>query len=249
MSEALLIVPCFNEASRLDHAELLRLAARPEVALCFVDDGSTDDTLAELQSLANQRPEKIQVQSLPQNVGKAEAVRQGLLGAVAAGRDIIGFVDADLATPVDEIVRLLGELVRRPEAEIVIGARVAMAGAVIDRHASRHLTGRIFATAASLVLGEPFYDTQCGAKVFRNTPALRSAIEERFLSRWAFDVELLGRLQQASKLTAGGRTIEVPLSRWTDVAGSKLRLRDMVRSGTDLLRIHRELSRRRRKAP
>ena len=53
------------------------------------------------------------------------------------------------------------------------------------------------ATLAALILRQPFYDTQCGAKLFRNTPALAGALSEPFRSPWAFDLELLGRLREA----------------------------------------------------
>ena len=99
---------------------------------------------------------------------------------------------------------------------------MALLGHRIERSWARHYLGRLFATASSQVLGLPVYDTQCGAKVFRDGPALRAALATPFTSRWAFDVELLGRLGTG----ADRRFLEVPLERWHDVGGSKLRPRD-----------------------
>lgn len=245
MPKAVLTVPCFNEAQRLDRAELLRLARAEGVHLLFVDDGSTDATLAELQSLAAEQPDKIEVLPLAMNQGKAEAVRQGLQHALASGAEVVGFLDADLATPVDETLRLF-EVLEAEQVEVVLGSRVAMAGSAIDRQISRHYAGRIFATIASLVLRERFYDTQCGAKLFRRGPALAAALEQPFVSRWAFDVELLGRLMSGPHALPLDRFVEVPLRQWKDVAGSKLGLRAMARAGGDLVRIGVSLEKRRR---
>jgi len=133
--------------------------------------------------------------------------------------------------------------------QVVLGSRVARMGAEILRHPMRHYLGRVFATAASLVLGAVVYDTQCGAKCFRDSPALRSALGRPFLSRWAFDVELLGRLLTGEPGVApldASAFVEVPLLRWRDVAGSKLRARAMVGAVIDLVRIRRDLRRRAR---
>ena len=108
----------------------------------------------------------------------------------------------------------------------------------------RHYSGRVFGTLSSIVLGFQVYDTQCGAKVFRNGPELRASIAHPFSSKWAFDVELLGRLAIEYQGTDGFK--EVPLHEWHDVAGSKLSLRSSLRSTADLLRIRRALRRARR---
>ena len=94
----------------------------------------------------------------------------------------------------------------------------------------------------------PVYDTQCGAKLFRATPALAVALDDRFLSRWAFDVELLGRLLTggATRPLPLSAIVEVPLAVWRDVKGSKLGAGAMVRSLQDLARIGVDLAGRRR---
>ena len=88
-----------------------------------------------------------------------------------------------------------------------------MMGTDIRRSAVRHYTGRLFATAGSLVLGVPVYDTQCGAKAFRVTDALRAALAEPFVSRWAFDVEVLGRLLRSTDGRGGGARTHRPTVR------------------------------------
>jgi dolichyl-phosphate beta-glucosyltransferase len=228
------VVPCFNEAERLDSQALVSLTARPHTDLLLVDDGSTDATPLLLRRLARHHAPHVRTLSLPRNVGKAEAVRQGMLLALDEGAQHVAFLDADLSTPVQEIVRLLDVLALRQDVDVVLGARVALLGHDIHRKAMRHYMGRVFATAASLTLHVPVYDTQCGAKAFRATPAFRVALAQPFSSRWAFDVELLARLLAS---IPPQRFLEVPLGTWRDVAGSKFTGASMVRTGLDLARL------------
>jgi dolichyl-phosphate beta-glucosyltransferase len=150
-------------------------------------------------------------------------------------------------SPASELLRILGALEAR-EADVSLGARVQLLGSDVRRNRWRHYLGRIFASVASIILDVPVYDTQCGAKVFRDNGALRSALSTPFASRWAFDVELLGRL------LAGGpgiepltreRFVEVPLQEWRDVPGSKLRASSMIKSGLELTSISSSLRARR----
>ena len=250
MDDAILVVPCYNEEDRLDPASFVRLAAEPQLTLLFVDDGSRDRTADVLRRLVERTGGAAEVLSLPRNRGKAEAVRQGMLRAVERGAGIVGYADADLSTPVDELARLLGEL-RKRNVAVVLGARANLLGTAIERDAARHYLGRVFATVASLVLRQRVYDTQCGAKLFRNNATFRAAIARPFVSRWAFDVELIGRLlvgaADVPRLSSAD-FLEVPLRRWVDVGGSKLTSTAMVRAGVDLLVIGRELQRLRRAA-
>jgi len=245
---AILVVPCYNEAQRLDGPAFLAFARAGHARLLFVDDGSRDATGEALRGLQAEVPGAIEVLSLEANRGKAEAVRRGLEQALGAGAAIVGYADADLSTPLDEVAHLV-EVVERGPAQVALGSRVARMGANIVRRPVRHYLGRVFATAASWVLGAVVYDTQCGAKCFRATPALRAAVAAPFLSRWAFDVELLGRLLAgAPGVPPLDREafVEVPLRHWRDVAGSKLRTRAMAGALVDLVRIRRDLRRRAR---
>jgi glycosyltransferase involved in cell wall biosynthesis len=244
-----LVIPCYDEEQRLDRAALLGMVdGRADLRLLLVDDGSRDGTRAVLEGLAAARPGRIAALALTPNRGKAEAVRAGLRAALAEGADVVGYFDADLSTPPEEMLRLL-DVIRGPGPAVVLGSRVALLGTDIHRRAARHYLGRVFASMASLVLDRTVYDTQCGAKLFRRTPALEAAVEAPFLSRWAFDVELLGRLLAGRPGTPGlppSDVVEVPLRTWRHVPGSKLKPGAMVGALGDLARIRLDLARRRR---
>jgi hypothetical protein len=198
-----------------------------------------------LEDLARDARGRASALHLLENVGKGEAVRQGLLRAIADGADIVGYADADLSTPPVELLKLLRHL-EEEHVQAVIGARVMLIGRRIERKRVRHYLGRVFASIAETILRMPFYDTQCGAKFFRTTPLLREALASPFTSRWAFDLELLGRLLVGVGDERGllpGELIEVPLDEWIDVGGSKLNVGSMAKTLLDLARIEVEMER------
>jgi dolichyl-phosphate beta-glucosyltransferase len=238
-----LVVPCFNEAARLPVQEFLRVRlGRGRLELVFVDDGSTDATRALLERIRDERPAETSLVAYDRNAGKAEAVRRGVLHALGRRPDAVGFWDADLATPLSELPLFVDVLDGNPSVDVVIGSRVKLMGRTVERHAWRHYLGRLFATAASVTLGLPVYDTQCGAKLFRATPLLADVFARPFLSRWIFDVEILARLlalDPRGVQTTASSIHELPLRAWTDVRGSKVRWVDFVRAAVDLARIRR----------
>jgi dolichyl-phosphate beta-glucosyltransferase len=239
-----LIVPCHNEARRLNTASFRDfLAADTSTRILLVDDGSQDGTYAVLEQICQGYECRSAILRCEQNRGKAEAVRHGINYALETwSAALVGYWDADLATPLDAVSRFRELLEQRSELEMVFGSRVKLLGRHVERRAVRHYLGRVFATAVSLMLQMPIYDSQCGAKLFRVTPALRHVFAKPFLSRWVFDVEILARYLQL----AGGDTkrlvkciYEYPLETWVDVAGSKVRASDFIVALLDLARIRR----------
>lgn len=236
-----LVIPCYNEESRLPVDELSAFALPGiRVELLLVNDGSRDGTLRLLQSLAAKDPQRFSVLDLERNSGKAEAVRRGVAAAMERRPDLVGFWDADLATPLSELPGFLEVFAARPEIEMVFAARVRLLGRSISRNPRRHYVGRVGATLISSSLGLAVYDTQCGAKVFRVNDSLREIFSRPFLSRWIFDVEIIARLVRQRGRDAAARAIyELPIRSWHDVKGSKVRSTDFLRALKDLWKIHR----------
>lgn len=237
------VVPCYNEAKRLQSDEFLTsIDTSPRIDLLFVNDGSSDDTLEKLQALAALRPDRIEVLNLPENRGKAEAVRAGLEQALASDADLVAYWDADLATPLFLIEDFLRIADRQSEIEVVFGSRRKMLGHRVERTFMRSMVSRICASLARLAIGLPIADTQCGAKMFRATPALKESVSVPFTAGWLFDVELLARVARRDQNTsARTRFYELPLSEWTEVPGSKVSARAILASGLRMLRLIFEL--------
>lgn len=240
--EIWIIVPCYNEANRLPAGAFSAFAAaHPELGFCFVNDGSADGTIQVLQKLADGGDGRIIALDQSVNRGKAEAVRAGVGHVlVSASPKWIGYWDADLATPLEDIPRFRSLAEGREGTAFVLGSRVRRMGADIDRKPARHYLGRIFATTASAVLGLPVYDTQCGAKLIKADLAAR-IFDRPFVSRWLFDVELIARtICVLGRDKAAAALLEVPLDRWTEVGESRVKPSHFLKAPMELLKIRRD---------
>lgn len=245
----LVVVPCYNEAARLDETAFLNaLKSEPNLEFVFVDDGSRDATWEMLERIASKGEGRVQIVRLETNRGKAEAVRRGVLQAFALHASLIGYWDADLATPLDAIGSL-AEVLQDPRIQLVMGARVQLLGRHINRRLSRHYLGRGFATLVSTALGLEIYDTQCGAKLFRASPVFKSVFSQPFRHLWTFDVEILARLldeeARNGNIHVEEQCVEFPLVAWRDQPGSKLRLAHFPRILFEMALLFRDFPRRR----
>ncbi len=247
MQSICIIIPCYNEAQRIDLAPFRDyLSETKGVHFCFVNDGSSDNTFEILQKFEKEFPDRVIALSLENNSGKAEAIRYGV-NTVSAGKnksqeqnsfELIGYLDCDLSAPLSEIFHLAEEMNRRATFSIVYGSRLGLMGRNISRRALRHYLGRVFATLASILLRLPIYDTQCGAKLFKSqlVPVL---FGKPFITRWFFDVEMLFRLVKGyGKDKAKEMVAESPLYEWVEKKGSKLKLFDFIKVPFQLFRIY-----------
>lgn len=231
------IVPCYNEANRLPVEKFFHFIEKnDEIFFLFVNDGSGDSTLEVIQRMSEENSRCLYL-DLEHNGGKAEAVRAGMIWAYEnCSAGYIGFWDADLATPLEEIPQFISEAENR-NFEMVTGLRLKRLGAKVKRKTSRHYLGRIFATVASAVLGLPVFDTQCGAKLYRKE-IVGALFETPFLTRWLFDVELLARyIRIYGKDNAEKKIYEYPVYQWEDIGGSRLKLKDFMKAPYELYKI------------
>ena len=231
------VIPCYNEAERLDTAAFIAfLGDCRSVDFVFVNDGSRDATLEVLQQIHAAFPDRVDVLSLSRNSGKAEAVRQGLLHATGSDAALVGYWDADLATPLEAIEDFARVGTRYDDIEVIYGARRMLLGHRVKRTIPRRAVSRICATMARLAVRLPIGDTQCGAKLIRNSPKLARVLETPFTAGWLFDVELFTRISKDLQ-TNGTAFYEYPLAEWTEVAGSKVSGHAILRSGLSMLRL------------
>ncbi|AUD04927.1 glycosyltransferase [Spirosoma pollinicola] len=241
MSIVCIIIPCYNEATRLPVDVFLAYVQQStNVNFCFVDDGSTDGTRALLETMQRQYPNRVEALLLAQNQGKAGAVRAGMLHCANKSFDYLGFLDADLATPLTAIADLTAVLDTNSALDLVMGSRIKFLGVDIRRDPFRHYVGRVIATIISNILKLPVYDSQCGAKLFRRNTVV-SLFQEAFISPWLFDVELLARLtQKHGRPSVLEHVAEYPLRQWIEQSDSRISSSYVFRMWYELYRIQRK---------
>ncbi len=228
----------FNEAERVEAgvgAILSYLGERhPGTEVILVDDGSTDGTAEVARALLlGQTRVSARLVVLDRNRGKGGAVREGLLQCRGAIR---AFVDADNATPIEELDQLL-PLVGSAQT-VVIGSR-GIDRTKISRRQSwwREGMGRGFNLLLRLAVGLPYRDTQCGFKLFGQRAA-EVCFSRQTVMGFAFDVELL-----CIARSEGFPVVEVPV-RWRHVPRSRVRLvRDSLMMARDAWSVRRRLRR------
>lgn len=234
---AFIVIPCYNEANRLNQKEFLEFVEEnPNISFLFVNDGSSDNTIDILQQLSASHSNLHYLDVHP-NGGKAEAVRKGMLYACQNFQsDYIGFWDADLATPLYEIDNFICEI-QRKNYNMVTGLRLMRLGAKVHRKNLRHFLGRCFATVASTMLKLPVYDTQCGAKLYKQN-IVEDLFSQLFITKWLFDVELLARYTKLyGHNSAKDKIYEYPLLQWEDIGGSQLKFKDFFKAPYELIKI------------
>ena len=238
--DLVIVIPCYNEYNRLDASEYLKfLNSRDNVYLLFSNDGSTDNTLDKLQQIESENPNQTGIYNLEKNRGKAEAVREGVnyILSEEISSNSIAYLDADGSTSLDECYKL-SRLVSEDKV-FVFGSRISKIDNRIDRKLYRHLVGRFIATLISRQLGIAVYDTQCGCKIIKRDIA-KKVFQEKFISKWLFDVEIFNRLIKVyCRPAMHDRCLEIPLKRWVDTDGSKVAFTYFFKLWSDLNRIRK----------
>lgn len=224
------VIPCYNEEERLLSDEFLGfLNNNTGYHFCFVNDGSTDDTLGVLNTLRKGRENFISVYNCEKNGGKAEAVRLGMLHmAKKQDLDYIGFLDADLSTDLKDFDDLV-TTIERSDFKIVSGSRISRMGANITKESARKVISLTINFVIRKILSMEFKDTQCGAKIF-SREVIHVAFQKPFVTQWIFDVEIFKRVAQYYGLKEAKKMLcEQPLKRWIHADGSKLSMKDSIK--------------------
>jgi glycosyltransferase involved in cell wall biosynthesis len=221
-----IVMPAHNEEDRIDRTLRAYRAACPEDGVRFI---------VALDSCTDRTPQIVRAHELvDERVHSFEYPKLGKGGVIAetfqrSDADLIGFVDADGATPPRELLRLAdaagrvgGAIASRRHPAAMLPAR---------RPLAREITSAGFAGSVRMLMGLPYRDTQCGAKVLRRD-VVRDVLPRLASRDLLFDVELL-----AAASEGGHRVVEVPTV-WIDQEGSRLStVADSRRMGTSLLRL------------
>ncbi|MCB9224136.1 MAG: glycosyltransferase [Crocinitomicaceae bacterium] len=233
-----IVVPCFNESDRLLKDDYLQFVnEHPEFNLLFVDDGSTDNTHEVLKELSLES-ENIEVLKLKANTGKASAIRSGIKEVLSDDQyTILGYLDADLAVPFSELLRLKEQLDQG--YEYAFSSKKVTPGSELEYKFKRYFVGRVLSTLVKGSLKTKFFDTQCGCKLMTKEVA-QIGFEDEFINPWLFDIEILWRLIIAkNRAFLKEKTIEVPVMKLFNRGSSRIKAIDLISLPLDFLKIHR----------
>jgi len=227
-----IIIPSYNEQHRLANtlSETVNWCKSNHTnnwEILVVDDGSSDDMLEVYRGLEQLDP-RVRV-LLRQHFGKGAAVRMGMLNARG---EYVLFMDADGATPLTEIPKLVSAL--DSGHQVAIGSRAVLrkGDVQVETSVHRRLVGRVFAFFVNAIAVGGISDKQCGFKMFK-AEVVRKIFSMQQLEGFAFDVEILFLAKRASLSIA-----EVPVN-WHAKDGSKVNLiTDSWKMLLDILRIH-----------
>jgi dolichyl-phosphate beta-glucosyltransferase len=244
------VIPAYNEGVRLPAfvEQLTRVCLAtpsPVLELVVSDDGSAPEHVekerasieaAQARLSEARSPHRFRFVAAERNGGKGSAIRQGWRESDPQA-EWLAFLDADGAVSAEEFLRMASLATTTPDIDVVVGSRIRMAGRQVERSLFRHLQGRIFATLTDMRFQLGYYDTQCGAKLFRAS-MLRPLLDMLQEQRWLIDVELLVLMGRQ-----GARPLEVPVD-WKDTGESKVRFGvDAARMFWGLREMHRRLNR------
>lgn len=239
-NQTAIVVPCYNEALRIDSGYFKKLLNANIACFLFVDDGSTDSTLNKLKEISEKHQSITLKHQL--NRGKSEAILTGFKYLSSNHKNLrwIGILDADAAFDPAEIISIVSNLgaYNSSSYDAIFASRVMMAGRKILRKTHRHVIGRLIATLFGIFWPTIPYDTQCGFKLFKASN-LTGLEKFQVRTKWFFEIELVIELEK--QLERELRIREIPLEYWQDIGKSKIKIRNMFSIISEIIYVLRKL--------
>jgi len=224
--EISIVVPSYNEEARLGESLEIMIDYLKKnfdrFEIIVVDDGSKDRT-----SDVGAHFSQVRILRNEPNRGKGYSVKRGILDSKY---QIVLFSDSDLATPIEEVAKMI-PFIQKGYTVVIASRNLKDSNIVVKQPLYRQFLGKTFPLLVNLIAVGGIKDTQCGFKLFR-TDAAKRIVKYQTFERFSFDVEILFIARKM-----GYRIKEVAVT-WIDKAGSKVSpIKDGISMGKDLLRL------------
>lgn len=224
--KTIIIIPAHNEEERIEETlkEYINLIASrgraTEMEILVVINGTTDNTLEIIK--------KYPVKYLNfEKGGKGFAIKEGFKYALQNNFDLIGYVDADMASSPASFYELIEGI---EEYDGIIANRWKKESVITNRTFKRKVMSWGFNLLTRLFFHLPYTDTQCGCKLFTRE-AIETIINDLQTERWEFDIDLLYHLNRK-----GFKIKEIPTT-WDDKEGSKINSKAPIQMLAGILRL------------
>ena len=214
-----IVIPAHNEEKRIartleEYGKFFKELKKKKILnfeIIVVLNACSDNTLEVVKNV-KEKFNEIKILDFKEP-GKGFAIVEGFKDALERKSEFIGFVDADMATPANSFYDLINKI---ENYDATIANRWSKKSIIKTKQPiTRRIMSRGFNFLIKSILFLKFEDTQCGAKLFKRE-AIKSIINEIGTTKWAFDIDLLYRLQRK-----GFKIKEIPTI-WEDIRGSKL---------------------------
>ncbi len=216
MESLSLIIPAYNEEQRigktLDNYSSYLSSKFKDFEIIIVLNGCKDNTLKVILDYKNKYPKTINYLNFTDPIGKGPAVIEGFK---FANKELIGFVDADMSTPPEAFYDLILNL---KENDGIVASRWTRGSIIpVKQKITRRIVSRVFNIMVRILFNIKISDTQCGCKLFKKQ-AIKSVIPLLGKTKWAFDIDILYRLNKK-----GYKIIDIP-TYWIDSKNSHLKI-------------------------
>lgn len=217
MADLSIIIPAYNEENRIentlrDYANFFS-KKKFNFEIHVVLNGCKDNTLNVVKKVAKDH-KQIKYTDIKEAIGKGGAVIEGFKKVQG---DLIGFVDADNASPPPEFYKLIENTKGYDGA---IGSRW-MKDSKIKMPLLRRVLSKGFHTWVNLLFNLKYQDTQCGNKLFKKN-AIKSIVNKLGATKWAFDVNILYLMKREKY-----KIKEIPTI-WEEPGESHVKLREII---------------------
>jgi len=237
-TDALVIVPTYNEADNIGRVIDLVLAQPTPFSILVVDDNSEDGTADVVRNAMADAPERVDLIEREGKLGLGTAYLRGFQYALEQDYTYICEMDADLSHDPDDLPRLL-EAVRSGDADLAIGSRYVGGVRVIDWPLSRLVLSYAAGIYTRAITRMPIRDVTAGFKCFHRRVLEALPLDRVNSDGYAFQVEMHYRTWRAgfsikeipvifTERTEGQSKMNRDIVREAAVKVWELRLRDMI---------------------